>query len=48
MKDSLSAVDRFSGDARAEDLPKYIHHLHHIEREWLLTEESEIELPGWI
>ncbi|MFO0760134.1 MAG: DUF6036 family nucleotidyltransferase [Byssovorax sp.] len=43
-----SAVDVFSGDARAEDLPRYVRNLHRIERDMLGVGESEIELPGWI
>lgn len=43
-----SAVDRFSGDARAEELPRYVKNLHRIERDLFFVEESEIELPDWI
>lgn len=43
-----SAVDLFSYDARAEDLPKYVGHLHRVERDMLSVEETEIELPSWI
>lgn len=43
-----SAVDRFSEDARAEDLPRYVRNLHRIERDVFFVEESEIELPGWL
>lgn len=43
-----SAVDQFSGDARAEDLPKYVANLHRIERDMYGTRETEIELPSWI
>lgn len=43
-----SAVDRFSGDARAEDLPLFVRHLNRVERELLVMPESEIELPDWI
>jgi len=43
-----SAVDRFSGDARAENLPTYVRHLHRVEREMLVVKESEIDLPSWI
>lgn len=42
-----SAVDVFSGDARAEDLPAYINNLHRIERDHLLVAETPIELPHW-
>lgn len=43
-----TAVDVFSGDARAEDLPRYVRHLHRVERDMFGVGESEIELPGWI
>ena len=43
-----SAVDNFSGDARASDLPKYVGNLHRIERDVLGVDESEIEIPSWI
>lgn len=43
-----AAVDEFSGDARAQDLPTYVEHLHHVERDILGVAESEIELPSWI
>ena len=43
-----SAVDRFSTDARAEDLPTYIRNLNRIERDFLGVPESRIELPGWM
>jgi len=43
-----AAVDEFSGDARAEDLPRYVAHLHRVERDMLGVAESEIELPSWI
>jgi hypothetical protein len=43
-----SAIDRFSGDARAMEFPEYVKHLHHVEREFFETDESEIELPSWI
>jgi hypothetical protein len=43
-----AAVDEFSGDARAQDLPKYVAHLHRVERDMLGVAESEIELPSWI
>ena len=41
----VAAVDEFSGDARAADLPKYLSHLHRVERDMLGVPESEIELP---
>lgn len=43
-----SAVDVFSGDARAEELPRYVAHLHRLERDQYDVGETEIELPGWI
>ena len=43
-----SAVDSFSGDARASDLPKYVRNLHRVERDVLGVDESEVELPSWI
>jgi len=43
-----SAVDVFSGDARAADLPRYVANLHRVERDMLGVAESDIELPGWI
>jgi hypothetical protein len=35
-------------DARAEDLPAYVEHLHRVERDAFGVEETEIELPDWI
>lgn len=43
-----AAVDAYSTDARAEDLPRYIKNLHTVERDFLDVNESEIELPGWM
>jgi hypothetical protein len=43
-----AAVDIFSHDARADDLPEYIRNLNRIERDDLLVPESKIELPEWI
>jgi hypothetical protein len=43
-----SAVDAYSMDARAPDLPKYVTRLHQVERDLLSVDETEIELPGWI
>ena len=42
------AVDYFSGAARAEDLPKYVGNFHQVERDLLVVEETDIELPNWI
>lgn len=43
-----SAVDMFSMDARADDLPKYVRNLHRVERDFLFVPETEIDLPDWI
>jgi len=43
-----SAVDVYGGDARANDLPKYVRNLHRVERDHLGVPETEIELPGWV
>lgn len=42
------AVDVFSHDARADDLPRYVANLHRVERDMLVVAESEIVLPAWI
>jgi hypothetical protein len=41
------AVDYFSGDARASDLPKYVTNLHVVERDYLGAAETDVELPDW-
>lgn len=43
-----SAVDDFSTDARADDLPKYIANLHRVERDMFHLPESVIDLPDWM
>ena len=43
-----SAVDVYGGDARADDLPKYVKNLHRVERDHLGVPETEIELPAWV
>jgi hypothetical protein len=43
-----AAVDEFSGDARADQLPAYVAHLHRVERDMLGVAESTIDLPSWI
>lgn len=43
-----AAVDAYSTDARAEDLPRYVKNLHTVERDFLEVAESEIDLPGWL
>jgi hypothetical protein len=42
------AVDAFACDARADDLPRYVSHLHRVERDLYAVCESVIELPSWI
>jgi hypothetical protein len=43
-----AAVDEFMGDAREQDLPRYVANLHRVERDMLGVAESEIELPSWL
>lgn len=43
-----SAVEVFSMDARAYDLPRYVRNLHRVERDMLGVPETEIDLPEWI
>lgn len=43
-----SAVDSYSMDARAEDLPKYIANLHAVERDFFRIPETTIGLPDWM
>ncbi len=43
-----SAVDVFSMDARADDLPQYVRNLHRVERDQFDVSETEIELPSWV
>lgn len=43
-----SAVDGFLGDAREQDLPRYVRNLNQVERDILGVDETEIDLPGWI
>lgn len=43
-----AAVDNFSCDARADDLPDYVRNLHRIERDAFAVSETDIELPGWV
>jgi len=42
------AVDRFSIDARIEDVPRVIKNLHRVERDYLRVPESRITLPDWL
>jgi hypothetical protein len=48
IKRFRSAVELFSCDARASDLPKYVAALHRAERDYFGVSETEIELPEWI
>ena len=43
-----SAVDRFGMDARANDLPIIIKHLHWVERECFSCRPTPIQLPPWV
>jgi len=43
-----SAVDMFSTDARAQDIPQYIKNLNRVERDILVAPESKIALPDWM
>jgi hypothetical protein len=43
-----AAVDYWSTDARADDLPKYVSNLHRVERDFFVLPETEIELPSWV
>jgi hypothetical protein len=40
-----AAVDRFTLDARAPDIPRYLKNLHIVERDILVIQPSRIELP---
>lgn len=42
------AVDSYSMDARARELPKCVQHLNVVERDMFDVPESDIELPSWI
>jgi hypothetical protein len=43
-----SAVDSFTMDARADDLPAIIQHLHWVERECFASRPTPIQLPPWV
>lgn len=43
-----SAVDVFTHDARASDLPRYIAALHRVERDFFAASPTEIDLPDWL
>jgi hypothetical protein len=44
----VAAVDEFSGDARADDLPAYVKNFHRVERDMFGVDETEIDLPSWV
>jgi len=43
-----SAVDGWAMDARADDLPRVVRNFHRVQRDELLVDESEIDLPSWV
>lgn len=43
-----AAVDNFSMDARADDLPTYVQNLNQVERDILQVAETSIDLPDWV
>lgn len=43
-----AAVDRFSTDSRADDIPRYIRNLHKVERDMFSVPETRIDLPDWM
>lgn len=43
-----AAVDEFAATAFADDLPRYVHNLHRVERDMYAVDETDIELPSWI
>ena len=42
------AIEKWSFDARADRLPQIVANYNTVQRDMLMVEESEIELPGWI
>ena len=42
------AVDGYSMDSRADDLPKYVANLHRVERDLFDLAPTDIELSNWI
>jgi len=42
------AADMYLHDARADDVPTIIDNLHHVEREILAVDETELVLPPWV
>jgi hypothetical protein len=43
-----SAVESYSMDARAEDLPAYVDNLNRVERDQFGLSPTEIDLPPWV
>jgi hypothetical protein len=43
-----SAVDSYSMDSRADDLPTYVHNLNRVERDLFGLPPTEIDLPSWV
>jgi hypothetical protein len=43
-----AAVDYFSWDARADELPKDVANLNRVERDMLMVPATDIELPHWV
>ena len=43
-----SAADAWAHCAHASDLPRYLDHLHEVERDMLGVDETEIDMPAWI
>lgn len=41
------AANMYAMDARASELHKYVRNLHQVERDILLIEETDIEIPPW-
>lgn len=44
----LTAVDGWIGDAREDQLPRYVRNLNEVERDILFVDETSVELPDWI
>jgi hypothetical protein len=43
-----SAVESYSMDARAEDLPAYVDNLNRVERDQFGLPPTDIDLPAWV
>ncbi|HJW72516.1 MAG TPA: DUF6036 family nucleotidyltransferase [Geothrix sp.] len=48
LKRFLAALDAAQMSAYADDFPNCVRNFHRVEREWLYTDESVIDLPGWV